>query len=354
MQHKSVTRIICLVLCVAALFSLSACGKNTMTQKTVAAMDTIMTLTAYGSNADKGLSAATSVITSLDSMLDPQLETSTVYKINHANGETVVVSSQIAEMIQKAYTVYKRSNGSLDITIYPLVELWGFEDERYYVPNGVELLEKVGELCFDQLTLTNYPASGTYTLTLPSYGKVTFAAVAKGCASNEAVKAMSDAGVTSGIVSLGGNVQTLGYKPDGSLWTVAIQDPNDPSSFVGTLDVGQTALVTSGGYQRNFTDITTGTVYQHVLRPNSGLPVTNTLQSVTIICEDGTLADCLSTAMYVLGQSQALNYWRSYGNKEGEEFEMILINKDNEIICTSGLIEQFNLTNECYTVTFTE
>ena len=77
--------------------------------------------------------------------------------------------------------------------------------------------------------------------------------------------------------------------------------------------------------------------------------MTNTLQSVTIICEDGTMADCLSTAMFILGESQALNYWRTYGG-----FDMILITNDNRIVCTSGLIEQFTLSNQNYTVTFTE
>ena len=159
---------------------------------------------------------------------------------------------------------------------------------------------------------------------------------------------MRNAGVESGIVSLGGNVQTLGLKPDGSLWTVAVTDPNNTASYLGTVSVGETAVVTSGSYQRNFTSLE-GKFYHHLLKPSTGYPVTNTLQSVTIVCEDGTMADCLSTAMFILGESQALNYWRTYGG-----FEMILITTDNEVICTSGLIEQFTLANDNYSLTFTE
>jgi thiamine biosynthesis lipoprotein len=166
---------------------------------------------------------------------------------------------------------------------------------------------------------------------------------------------MRAAGVTSGIISLGGNVQTLGLKPDGSQWRVGIEDPNNPgSSYVGVLNVGETAIVTSGSYQRKFTDVTTGNTYHHILKPASGYPVSNNLVSVTIICKDGTMADCLSTAMFVLGEVQSLNYWRQYGKTDGGGFDMVLITKDNRIICTKGLIEDFTLVNEGYTVSYSE
>ena len=127
-----------------------------------------------------------------------------------------------------------------------------------------------------------------------------------------------------------------------------VEDPNDTGSYVGTLTVGETAIVTSGSYQRFFTD-SKGNTYHHILNPSSGYPVTNTLESVTIICSDGTLADCLSTAMFVLGETRAINYWRTYGG-----FEMILVTKEDKIICTKGLMEKFTLTNENYGLKFVE
>ena len=162
---------------------------------------------------------------------------------------------------------------------------------------------------------------------------------------------MRHVGVKSGIIALGGNVQTLGVKPDGSLWNVAVQDPNNTASYVGVLSVGQIAVVTSGTYQRFF--IQNGKTYHHLINPESGRPINNTLKSVTIVTEDGTLADCLSTAMFILGQSKALNYWRQYGTKEGG-FDMVLVNTDNEVICTKGLIEKFTLTNNNYTLRYVE
>ena len=117
--------------------------------------------------------------------------------------------------------------------------------------------------------LSSFPASGSYSVTIPSYGEMSFASVAKGCAADNAIEAMRQAGVTSGIISLGGNVQTLGLKPDGTEWKVAVQDPANTSSYLGVVSVGETAVVTSGGYQRYFTD-SRGTTYQHIINPTSG------------------------------------------------------------------------------------
>lgn len=349
MKHtRTFYKLICIVLCAAMLVPLAGCGETRETQREVYAMDTVMTLTAYGKNANAGLSAAESIILSMDNALDPELSTSTVYAINHAQGASTVISGQIAKMISTAHTVYTQSEGALDLTLYPLVKRWGFIDGKYYVPTSEEITEDLSRLCFDKLVLSSFPASGSYSVTIPSYGEMSFASVAKGCAADNAIEAMRQAGVTSGIISLGGNVQTLGLKPDGTEWKVAVQDPANTSSYLGVVSVGETAVVTSGGYQRYFTD-SRGTTYQHIINPTSGYPVTNTLQSVTIICSDGTMADSLSTAMYVLGESRAISYWRTYGG-----FEMILVNKDNKITCTKGLMEQFTLANDSYTLRYTE
>ncbi|MCR5137962.1 MAG: FAD:protein FMN transferase [Oscillospiraceae bacterium] len=343
------SELLCLLLCIAIALSLSACGEGRMVQKQISAMDTVMTLTSYGKNAEAGVEAAASTIKAMASMLDPELPTSTTYAINHSNGSNVVVSAQVAKMLSTAKTVYDHGEGALDLSLYPAIKLWGFVNERYYVPTYEELSAVLKRKAFDQMILTSYPATGSYSVSFPAGTEISFASVGKGCAAENAVSAMRQAGVESGIVSLGGNVQTLGLKPDGSNWTVAIQDPNRTDSWVGTVSVGETAVVTSGSYQRWF--ISDTNTYHHILNPLTASPVSNGLLSVTIICEDGTMADALSTAMFVLGESRALNYWRAYGG-----FEMIMINKSNQIICTKGLIDTFSRSDrsEEYTLKFSE
>ena len=354
-KTNTATRIVCALLCVLLMLPLAGCGETKESRSALFAMDTTMTLIAYGKNRDKGIAAAESVILSMDAMLDPEREGSTVWTINHANGENVVVPGQVADMLSAAKKVYQQSGGALDLTVYPLLKLWGFIDSKYYVPYDSEILDQLSRVCFDKVVLTSFPSSGTYTVSMPSYGEMSFGAVAKGCAADKAIAAMRAAGVTSGLVSLGGNVQTLGLKPDGSQWRVGIDDPNNPgSNYIGVLSVGEAAIVTSGSYQRFFKDLTTGNTYHHILKPQSGYPVSNNLVSVTIICKDGTMADCLSTAMFVLGEVQSLNYWRSYGKTDGGGFDMILVTKDNRVICTKGLIEDFTLVNEGYTLSYSE
>ena len=340
-------RILIVALCLMLLLPLAACGETQMSQRQVFAMDTIMTLTAYGKRAEYGLNAAQSVIQSMNDALDPDLETSTTYAINHAQGGNVSISGQINKMLSTAYTVYKQSGGALDLTIYPVIVRWGFDSGRYYVPTEEELWVDLSHKGFDKMVLTSFPSSGSYAVSFPVGTQLSFASVAKGCAADNAISAMRNAGVTSGIISLGGNVQTLGLKPDGSNWAVAVADPNNPTNYVGVLSIGEAAIVTSGTYQRYFTQ--DGKTYHHLINPESGRPINNTLKSATIVCEDGTLADCLSTAMFVLGQSKAINYWRVYGG-----FDMILINNENEVICTKGLIEKFTLSNNAYTLRYVE
>lgn len=350
MTHKKLYfNIISFVLCLSMLLPLCACSKDEPVQKQVFAMDTIMTLTAYGKAADAGLDAAVGVIQAMDTMLDPNSESSYTGLINNAQGNNVIVPPQVAEMLSVASDIYNKTNGALDLSVYPIYEAWGeFKEDTGRIPSSDEITELLTKLKFDQLRITKFPGESNSSISLPAGTEISFGAIAKGCASNYAIDAMKKAGIESGLVSLGGNVQTLGVKPDGSNWVIAVDDPDNTGSYIGTLSVGETAVVTSGNYQRYFT--IDGKNYHHLIDPHTGRPANNGLKSVTIICPDGTTADALSTAMFVLGEKRALDYWRDNGG-----FEMIMINEDNNVICTSGLIEVFTLTNTTdYTYTMME
>lgn len=342
MKHtKTSYKIIALLLCVSLLLPLSACGEEKPVTQQIFAMDTLMELKAYGKNAEAGLADAVAVINGLNSMLDPELESSKVYAINHAQGDTVVVNAQVAKMIQTAQTVSQQTDGALDLTVYPLMQAWGFLDGTYRVPDDETIEALLTKVDMSKVGLTAMGDDGSYLASVPAGAALSFGAVAKGCASNYAINAMRAAGVTSGVISLGGNVQTLGTKPDGSDWNVAIQDPNDTGDYLGYVSVGETAVITSGSYQRNFTE--GGKLYHHIIDPATGAPAESKLQSVTIVCSDGILADCLSTAMFVLGESDALSYWHTYGG-----FEMILVTTDGRVVLTDGLYGRFTPNGDRY------
>ena len=225
MNHKRLhTRLLALLLCCALVLPLSACGEEKSTTQQIFAMDTVMDLTAYGKKANDGINAAISIINSMDTLLDPENERSKTYEINHAMGGSVVVNEQIAKMLRTAQTVYERSDGALDLTTYPLSKLWGFIDQNYRVPSDAEIERLLPCVDMSKVQLSSTDDSANSLVTMPADMSLSFGAVAKGCASDYAIQAMRAAGVTSGVVSLGGNVQTLGKKPDGSDWNIAVQD----------------------------------------------------------------------------------------------------------------------------------
>lgn len=331
---------------IALALLLSACGEAAQYDVKVDALNTTVTLTAFGKKADGALRNAAQTVTALDSMVDPELTTSVCYAINHAQGEQINITGQVADMLLNAQEVYERSEGAYDLSVYPILELWGFNDGKYYVPTDLEIADVLLRECMGDMSVNKFPVSGTYSVSIPSYGEICFDSCDRGCACKYAVEAMSKAGVESGIVSMPGCIQTLGLKPDGSNWNIGIIDPNSPGNYLGVLTAGETAVVTSAAYMRQMPGFPK---YHHIFNPASGYPVSNSLLSVTIVCDDGTLADCLSTAMYVMGQTKALNYWRTYGG-----FDMIIINNSGEVICTSGLLERFDLKNGNYSLSFVE
>lgn len=352
MKYFNLTKLLALALSLAMLLSLCACGSSeenpstddAESHKQFFAMDTIMTVTAYGKGGDEAIQQVVEEITEMDNMLDPAVRESEVFKINNARGGSTQVSDGILTMLQKAKDVYDSTDGALDLSTYPLSQLWGFIDldvenhEEGNVPTEEQIQEKLGLLCFDALTIEDESVS------IPSGSEISFGAVAKGYASDTAVETLRSAGLKSAIVSLGGNVQTLGEtKPDGSSWNVAVQDPNDSSGYLGLLQTGEAAIITSGSYERYFEK--DGVRYHHILDPETGKPADSGLVSVTIVCDSGLTADALSTAMFVLGTEKAADYWRAHS----DEFQMIMVTTDNQVLYTSGLSDSFSLMADTYT-----
>lgn len=348
MKHtKTSCKIISVLLSAAMLLPLCACGSDKV-EENIAALGADVSVTVYGKGAAKGASDAAGVFKALNSMLDSNSESSAIYALNHANGQSVVVPGQIVDMLNAAKTVYAQTDGALDPTVEPVLALWGFDSGKFTKPTDNDIDLAKGKLCFNDVKVENFAESGTYTVTLPTGAELSFNAIARGCAGDYAVEAMKNDGVTAGIVSMAGCVQTCGAKPDGSPWNVAIQDPDNANGSIGYLSVGETAVSTSGGYSNCYT-YSDGVTYHHIINPATGYPAKTDLKSVTVVSDNGTMADCLSTALFILGKNAALKYWRDYG-----DFEMLLVTEDNQVVCTSGLVEAFTLQNNSYKLSYTE
>ena len=335
---------VCLGLAAALL--LGGCGHRAAEkhERQLFAMDTVMLLTAYGDDGDAALDAAVGTINALAADLDPEKEGSSVYALNAAPaGTAVTVSRDCCDILSTAANIHKATDGALDVGLYPIIKAWGFTTGEYRVPEAAELDRLLTEKNTPSIVVDG---SGP-AVTLPEGTEISLGAVAKGYAAQKAVEAMAAAGAEHAILSLGGNVQTLGdTRPDGKPWQVAVTDPNDTGSYVGTVSVGQTAVVTSGGYQRYFEQ--DGKKYIHILDPATGYPVDNGLASVTVVTADGATADGLSTALFVLGEEKALDFYdRAYDSVGG--FELVLITDDGRVVVTPGLAEGFTENSDDYT-----
>ncbi len=314
-----------LALLVLLLLPLCGCAPQADTRE-IFAMDTVMELTVYGSGAADRTRETAELLSGLEAKLSVTRADSEVARLNA--GKTVDLSKETAELLRRSLRLRDETGGALEPFLYPLTRLWGFTTGDYRVPSDAEIAETLAGIRGGSYTLEGDTAS-LYGLALD------LGAVAKGYAGQLAAERLRAAGVTSAILSLGGNVQTVGLKPDGSLWNVAIRDPEDPEGYLGVLAVGETAVVTSGGYQRYFEE--DGVRYIHILDPETGRPADAGLSSVTIVSADGLLADGLSTALYVLGLDRAEALWR-----DRSDFEAVLVAKDGAIYVTAGLAEAFS------------
>lgn len=310
-------------------------------QRQVYAMDTVMILTAYGPQGEAALDAAEERICELEADLDPELADSSVYHVNEHAGEWVSVSADFLAIGGAANKVAKQTGGALAVQLYELTKLWGFTGGNYRVPEPMEIAAALEVIEGFELELQCELDTGECFARIPAGTSIGFGAVAKGYTADAALEAMAEAGCETAILSLGGNVQTLGRKPDGSDWNVAIMDPDDNGAYAAMLAVGEKAVVTSGDYQRYFEQ--DGVRYSHILDPETGAPVENGLRSVTVVCDDGARADALSTAMFVLGEEAALDNWRTNGN-----FELVLITADGRVVVTDGLRDSISEESDAY------
>lgn len=312
----------------AAVVLSSGCSLESKYDCEFFAMDTVMTINAYGSKSENAVKAAQNEINRLDKLLSVQNKNSEIFKLNQSKEMTV--SEDTLTLITRSKEVYTLTDGAFDISCEPLTREWGF-----YSGLGNKVpSQKAIETALKGVGAEHINIKGG-TVALDENTSLDLGGIAKGFASQKAAEILKEYGVTSALMSLGGNVRAVGSKPDGESWSVAVTDPDDNSKSVGTLKISDKAVVTSGGYQRYFEE--NGQIYHHIIDTKSGYPADSGLKSVTIVSDDDTLADALSTALFVMGFEKSEHFYC----KNSSLFGAVFITDSNEIYITDNLKDSF-------------
>ena len=316
------------------------------------AMDTVMRLETPGVSDPTAVTAARDAVEDLEALLSRTDGDSEVSRLNGAGGETAALSFPTAALLAAAKDYSSLTGGAFDATIAPVMDAWGFTTDAPHVPDGAALAALLPLVNSDTLTVEAPSPGQDGSARLAPGQAVDLGGIAKGYASDCVEAALRRNGADRAMVYLGGNVLVLGTKTDGSPWRVAVQDPEDPSSYAGVLALTDAFAVTSGGYQRYFEE--NGVRYQHILDPKTGYPADSGLTSVTVVAAangtdyasdspapgNGAMCDALSTALFVMGEERAIDFWRTSGLR----FELVLVTEDGRVLVTEGLADRFEQT----------
>lgn len=305
-------------------------NENKSATRKLFAMDTYMEITAYGRKSEEAVAAAVTEIERLDALLSTGSEMSEITMLNR--NKEAVVSEDSAYLLKRSMELWESTGGAFDITIYPVMKAWGFAGETFQVPEENELGNLLTYVDASRIAFDGEKNK----VVLPEQVEIDFGGIAKGYTSARVAQIMKEYHIKSAKLNLGGNVQTVGEKTDGSAWRIAIKSPDDTFPYLGVISVKDKAVITSGGYERYFEE--NGIIYHHIIDPKTGRPAQSGLCSVTIVCEDGTLADGLSTALYVLGKDKAIAYWKEHK----DEFEAVLMDDIGMLYVTEGLADSFS------------
>lgn len=291
-------------------------------------MDTAMEFTIYGG--ETLLQDAQDLVCELEKQVSATDENSVLYAVNQTGHGTI--TDNAGNLMERSLALCQRTNGALDISIYPVVQAWGFTTGTYQIPEETVLRKLLTHVDYRKIQFD----AETGAISIPDGMQLDLGSVAKGYAGSLAAGYLRENGVDSALLSLGGNIQTVGSKPDGSPWKIGVKDPRGGTPMM-VLSVRDQAVVTSGGYERYFEQ--DGRTYWHIMDPSTGHPAERGLISVTVVGPDGLVCDGLSTALFVMGLEPAVALWQ-----ESDDFEAAFVTTGGEIYITAGLVPNFALT----------
>lgn len=335
-KQRVLFALICLLL--VAVITALLIGQRTREYKSDQfLMDTLVSIRVYGKDADKLREAVAAAYAEMHRIADladgfPQPGTtayriSDVCRINEQAGIKPVRAHQdVIAMLTLAKKYHDLSEGAFDVTIGPVMDLWGFGRNNPKVPPAGRLGEALALVGSENLVVSERDQ----TVFLRKAGmKLDLGAVAKGYATEKAIQALKRHGIEKALIDAGGNIRVLGKNRRDIPWRIGIKAPRKADAIAAVLSLEDSAAVTSGDYYRFFE--AGGKRWHHILDPRTGYPAAENM-SVTAVTKDAGLADVLSTAFFVLKPEKALEM-----AKKLEGVDLFLVAADGRILHTPGL-----------------
>ncbi|NLK75134.1 MAG: FAD:protein FMN transferase [Clostridiales bacterium] len=302
-------------------------------------LNTVVTITIYDMQKEALIDECFELISKYELVYSRTNPKSELYKLNNRSipqdGSGYEISSEMLALLEYGLYYSSLSKGAFDITIAPVSSLWDF--------TGTTPVKPTDEAINQALAYVNYEAvkiDGNKVFFANENVNMDFGAIAKGYIADRVKEYLLSQGVQSALINLGGNVHTIGNKPDGSPFLVGIQKPYaDRNETIAVIEIEDLSVVSSGIYERFFT--LDGIGYHHILNPKTGYPYDNGLISITIISKDSVDGDGLSTTCFALGLEEGLKLINSIPDTYG-----IFITDDYKIYYSDGLLENFKLIQQ--------
>lgn len=312
-----------LLICILS-FLLSGCNFKAQEpiSKTGFYFDTVISITIYDSNDQTLLEQCFTHCEELENLLSRTIPTSDISRINAADGAPVVVSDTTIELLKQGIYYGQLTDGAFDITIAPLSDVWNFKENMGELPSDDTITEALSHVSYKTIQIDG----NTVTLTDPQ-AAIDLGGIAKGYIADVLKEFLKSKGVQSALIDLGGNIVTLGTKPDGTAFQIGIKKPFDTKEVITSVSASDLSVVTSGSYERYFE--VDGVKYHHILDTKSGYPSSTGLLSVTILSKKSIEGDALSTSCFALGLEKGRSLIDSL-----EGIDAIFITEDYKVIDT--------------------
>ncbi len=279
------------------------------------------------SAASAALAAAFAEFGRIDNLMSFQSAKSQLARINQAaGGKAVSIDAELFQLVLQSKYYAELTAGAFDISIGPLSRLWGLDNKQYRKPSSEEIAAKLPLVGYSMILTQSKPPA--VRLARPGMS-IDLGAIAKGYAVDKAINILKRRGISSALVNAGGDIRTIGTRPDGNLWNIGIQHPRKPKQILASLRVDNQAVVTSGDYEQFF--MYQGVRYHHILDPATGRPARG-CQAVTVVAQSTAAADALATGVFVLGPEKGMKLIEGLPDTEA-----LIVDAAGNVSVSSGL-----------------